>query len=91
MRDAAQAHTHAAMRTTVSLDDDAAQAARRLARRERISLSAAVSELIRRGAAAALHATYSTGSVRGRFALLPVRDEVITLQQVRALMDREGM
>jgi hypothetical protein len=29
--------------------------------------------------------------LRGRFALLPRRDEVITADHVRALMEREGV
>jgi hypothetical protein len=38
------------MRTTLTLSDDALDLARKLARRKRVSLGAAVSELVRRGA-----------------------------------------
>jgi hypothetical protein len=38
------------MRTTLTLADDALDLARRLARRKRVSLGAAVSELVRSGA-----------------------------------------
>lgn len=80
------------MRTTLNLAEDALIAAQTLARRQQISLGDAVSELVRRGA------TWPTGAptaapqpLRGRFALLPRRDEVVTSDHIRALMDREGV
>lgn len=82
------------MRTTINLEEDALIAARSVAQRQRISLGDAISELIRRGAAA------GAPSVRlvpqhpfsGRFALLPERtDEVVTTRHVRDLMEREGI
>lgn len=81
------------MRTTLNLAEDAAIAARNLAQREGVSLGDAVSELIRRGvgAGAAVHAARRHTPLRGRFALLPARDEVITPQHVRDLMEREGI
>lgn len=81
------------MRTTINLADDAALAARNVAQRERISLGEAISALIRRGASAgaAGDALQAGPALRGRFALLPARDEVITPQHVRLLMDREGI
>ena len=81
------------MRTTINLAEDAAIAARNVAQRERISLGEAISALIRRGASAdaAGDAARAEPSLRGRFALLPARDEVITPQHVRLLMDREGI
>ena len=81
------------MRTTINLAQDAAIAARNVAQRERISLGEAVSALIRRGASAdaAGDASRAEPALRGRFALLPARDEVITPQHVRGLMDREGI
>jgi hypothetical protein len=33
----------------------------------------------------------ASNPLRGRFALLPRRDEVITADHVRALMEREGV
>ena len=76
------------MRTTINLAEDAARAARNLAQRERLSLGEAISELIRRGASAGIgDARGAAGlALRGRFALLAARDEVITPQHVRALM-----
>ena len=81
------------MRTTINLAQDAAIAARNVAQRERISLGEAVSALIRLGASAgaAGDALRAEPPLRGRFALLQARDEVITPQHVRGLMDREGI
>ncbi len=81
------------MRTTVNLSDDALIAAQTHARRRNISLGEAVSELVRRGAAAPAPAVSGAGAVplRGRFALLPRRDEIVTADHVRALMEREGV
>jgi len=80
------------MRTTVNIAEDALIAARHLAQREQLSLGEAVSELIRRGASRpADKALLTQQPLRGRFALLPARDEVITPAQVRELMEREGI
>jgi hypothetical protein len=83
------------MRTTLNLAEDALIAAQTLARRQRMSLGDAVSELVRRGASVppgGLAATVAAAPpLRGRFALLPARDEVITVEHVRALMAREGV
>ena len=84
------------MRTTVNLAEDVLLAARRLAQRERISLGAAISLLVRRGAAAddggdeGARKPRKPAPLRGRFALLPARDEVITPRHVRELIEREG-
>ncbi len=76
------------MRTTLNLQEDALIAARNVARRECLSLGDAVSALIRRSAAApdTDHAEQAASPLRGRFALLPARDELITSQHIRALM-----
>jgi hypothetical protein len=81
------------MRTTLNLAEDALIAAQTLARRQQISLGDAVSELVRRGANAPAGPATAVASnpLRGRFALLPRRDEVITADHVRALMEREGV
>lgn len=81
------------MRTTLNLAEDALIAAQTLARRQQISLGDAVSELVRRGASAPASAVQhaTTTPLRGRFALLPRRDEVVTADHVRALMEREGV
>ena len=89
----ADRRTPTTMRTTINLEDDALNAARYLAQRERMSLGQAVSMLIRRGsnAGAVPAAGRSRVKLRGRFALLPERGELITTQQVRELMEREGI
>lgn len=81
------------MRTTLNLAEDALIAARNIAQRERLSLGDAVSELIRRGSTArpSSLAAQSRTALRGRFALLPARDEVITPQRIRDLMEREAI
>lgn len=80
------------MRTTLNLSEDALIAAQTLARRQGMSLGEAVSELIRRGAGASPGAAVrATSALRGRFALLPRRDEAITADHVRTLMEQEGI
>ncbi len=81
------------MRTTINLSEDAAIAARNVAQREKLSLGEAISELIRRGASVSDVAAQQRNApaLRGRFALLPARDEIITPQHVRQLMEREGI
>ena len=80
------------MRTTINLAEDALIAARNIAQRERLSLGDAVSELIRRGTAAGSSVVqHDQPKPRGRFALLAARDEVLTPQHVRELMEREGI
>ena len=77
------------MRTTLTLAEDALLVAKHLASRENLSLGDAVSELVRIGARARSASMPSAAPLRGRFALLPARDEVITIEHVRELMDRE--
>jgi hypothetical protein len=81
------------MRTTVNLAEDALLAARHMAQRERMPLGDAISELVRRGASAggSRAAARQAAPLRGRYALLPARDEVITPTHVRQLMEREGI
>lgn len=80
------------MRITLNLADDALVAAQTLARRRNISLGEAVSELVRRGAAVPTGGTGAgSAPLRGRFALLPRRDEIVTADHVRALMECEGV
>jgi hypothetical protein len=81
------------MRTTLTLTDDALHVARHLASRENLSLGEAVSRLVRAGAAAQSSGAMVAANtpLRGRFALLPARDEAITVAHVRELMEREGI
>lgn len=79
------------MRTTLNLDEDALLVAKQIAAREQLSLGEAVSRLIRQGCRFGVAATVSGAPLRGRFAILPERDEVITSEHVRDLLDREGI
>lgn len=80
------------MRTTLDIDEDVLLAAREHAQRERKSLGAVISELardsLRRPSQVAGRRPARRG---GRFAVLPQRDEVITLEHVRGLQDAEGV
>jgi hypothetical protein len=78
------------MRTTLSLNPDVYDLALAHARREKISIGEAVSALVRQGLRAQSRAV-ADGTPRSRFALLPARDEVITTEHVRRLMDQEGI
>lgn len=79
------------MRTTMNLSDDAYLVAKQVATRDRVSIGEAVSRLIRQGAGARAAAPVPANALRGRFALLPRRDEVITPEHIRELMEREGI
>lgn len=79
------------MRTTLDIDEDALLAAKQIAARERLSLGRAVSHLIRRGAAADVQREGEPQPLRGRFALLARRDELITPEHIRTLMERENI
>jgi len=79
------------MRTTLNIEEDALEAAKEVAARERVSIGEAVSRLIRRGIAQHHAAEPPAQPLRGRFALLPRRDEVITAEHVREIMEREGI
>ena len=79
------------MRTTLALDDDVFAYARAHAQRERISLGEAVSRLAREGIVAQNQPRAIQGKPRSKYALLPARDETITTEHVRALMDQEGI
>ena len=81
------------MRTTLDIDDDVLLAAREHAARERKSLGAVVSALARDSLRRPQQPASRRGKVRqgGRFAVLPHRDEVITVEHVRGLQDAEGV
>ena len=79
------------MRTTLAIDDDVFLHARRHAANRRISLGAAVSDLLREGIRAQQHPRTAAGSCRSTYGLLPARDEIITSDHVRRLMDQEGI
>jgi len=81
------------IRTTLNLADDALLVAKQIAASERVSLGDAVSQLVRAGAGVGVGVGAGVRGraprLRGRFALLPQRDEIITPDHVRELMERE--
>jgi hypothetical protein len=80
------------MRTTLDLDDDVLIAAKAHAARDKRSLGAIISELARESLQRpAASAGKARGPRGGRFAVLPARKEVVTVEHVRRLMDAEGV
>ena len=79
------------MRTTVDIDDDVLCAARALAAQHGCSLGSAISQLARQSLnRSSRPARPAALPLRGRFALLPDRREVVTVQRVRRLMEIGG-
>ena len=76
------------MRTTLNLEEDAYLAATQHAKRLGISLGAAISRMIREARAQPMAMQLAP---RSRFALLPARDQLITVEHVRELMEAEGI
>lgn len=79
------------MRTTLAIDDDVFQHARRYAHERRISLGAAISTLVRDGLRAHQHPALPAAACKTVYGLLPPRDEIITSEHVRCLMEQEGI
>ncbi len=79
------------MRTTLTIDDDVFLHARRIAKVRRISIGAAVSNLLRDGIFAQQHPQPHAALCKSRNGLLPARSETITTEHVRRLMDQEGI
>jgi hypothetical protein len=80
------------MRTTLDLDDDVLLAAKAHAAREKRSLGAVISDLARESLQRpAANPVKARGRSGGRFAVLPARKEMVTVEHVRSLMDAEGV
>ncbi|GMV75563.1 MAG: antitoxin [Rubrivivax sp.] len=80
------------MRTTLDIDDDVLLAAKAHAARDRRSLGAVISALARESLRRPPEAARRWSAKRGgRVAVLPPRDEVITVEHVRKLQDAEGV
>ncbi|MCD6674306.1 MAG: hypothetical protein LT106_15830 [Burkholderiaceae bacterium] len=75
----------------MNIDEDVFLAAKQVAARERISIGDAVTRLIRRGLNQDIGPDLPQQRLRGRFALLPKRDEVVIPEHVREIMEREGI
>lgn len=79
------------MRTTLAIDDDVFAYVRQHAQRESISIGEAVSRLARRGIQAqASPAPVAQHALKSTFSLLPMRDEMISTEHVRSLLDQDG-
>ena len=79
------------MRTTLTLSDDVFLLARQRAARDRVSLGEAVSRLARDGLRAQAQHPETNARLNGKYSILPARDEVITNEHVRRLLDEEGI
>lgn len=79
------------MRTTLTLADDVSLIARQVAKRERISLGEAVSRLAREGFRAQPLQAAGKVKLKSKYSVLPAREEIITSEHVRRLMDEEGI
>ena len=79
------------MRTTLALSDDVLLIARQVAAREGVSLGEAVSRLAREGFRARMQQPAQAAEPRSRYTVLPARDEIVTTEHVRRLMDEEGI
>jgi hypothetical protein len=79
------------MRTTLDIEDDVLQAAKELAQRDGATAGQIISTLARRGLAASSAKSKEVANSRGGVPLLPSRGEVVTLEHVQNLMDKEGV
>ena len=79
------------MRTTLEIDDDILQAAKELAQQEGRTAGSVISELARHGLSTPSTKPKAHQRARNGVPLLPSRGEIVTLEKVRQLMDREGV
>ena len=79
------------MRTTLSIDDDVLNAAKHEALRRNATLNEVATDLIRAGLRSGADKAIRRAATIGRFAILPPRDEIITPEHVRKLMEQEGI
>lgn len=77
------------MRTTLDIESDILQVAKEIAAAEKSSAGAVLSKLARQGYQAANSA--KTSGHRNGIEMLPLRDEPVSLEHVRQLMDEEGI
>ena len=80
------------MRTTLDIEDDVLQAAKELASRENSTAGRVLSRLARRGLTVPVAGKpKSSQTTRSGVPILPSRGEVVTLDHVWDIMDREGV
>ncbi len=79
------------MRTTIAIEDDIFAFARSQAQREHATIGQVISRLARDGIRAQHAPMVQPVAPRSKFALLAARDEIITSEHVRDLMEQEGI
>jgi len=79
------------MRTTLDIGDDVLQAAKELARREGRTAGEVLSDLARRGLASPAAQSRGRQRLRGGVPVLPSRGQIVTLDHVQRLRDKEGV
>ncbi len=76
------------VRTTLNIEDHILQAAKEIAQRQGSTTGRVLSQLARIGLRVAN--SEEPGVIRGGVPLVPSRGEVVTLERVRQLIEREG-
>ena len=79
------------MRTTLNIDDDVFNVAKQKAQRDNVSIGATVSELMRLGIRSTQMPALQRPITRSKYAVLPVRNEIITSEHVYKLMQQKGI
>ena len=79
------------MRTTLALSEDVLLIARQYAARDKVSLGEAVSRLARQGVRLQMQQPATKSVFKSRYSVLPSRDQIVTTEHVRRLMDEEGI
>ena len=79
------------MRTTLALSEDVLLIARQYAARDKVSLGEAVSRLARQGVRFQMQQPATKSVFKSRYSVLPSRDQIVTTEHVRRLMDDEGI
>ena len=77
------------MRTTLAIDDDVFNIARQKAQRDHLSISAAVSELMRAGIRSMQMPASQRPATRSKYAVLLARHEIIVSEHVYKLLEQE--
>lgn len=79
------------MRTTLDIDDDVLQAAKELARQDGVSTGKMISTLTRRGLKNGNGKKSGTKQYVNGVPVFPSRGGIVTMEQIRKIMDLEGI
>lgn len=79
------------MRTTLDIEDDVLSAARELAQRQGLTAGKVLSDLARRGLTAPARGRKKHSALRSGVPVLQSRGEIVTLEHVRKLADKENV